>query len=238
MAGPAHEWGHSRGRACGKDRVSHRTYNLTARPIRAINSTPLVLATIAVLAGVHALWFVPSQWLQFFLLTLSFEPHRFLRLAFGIDYSFWPATLLSPLSYTLLHGNLLHLTLNCAFLLAFGTGVQRQLGPWRTSILFLASTLGGAAAVTLSFYITLQATLVVGASGAICGLFGGLVHRWPGRRIPMIVVFVGVNIVFGVLGFPTADGIQAIAWDAHLGGFAVGFLLYPLLRPRPRDPAA
>lgn len=213
--------------------MSHRTYNLTARPLKAINSTPLVVSTIAVLAGIHVLWFVPFQPLQFYLLSLAYEPWRFLILLLGHDVRPWLTTLLSPLTYTLLHGDIVHLALNSAFLLAFGTGLQRQVGAWRTSALFLAGALGGSAAVTLTFYFTLQNTLVVGASGAVCGLFGGLVYCWPGHRLLIIAVFVAINIVFGMLGFPTASGIQAIAWDAHLGGFAAGLLLFPLLRPRP-----
>ena len=52
----------------------------------------------------------------------------------------------------------------------------------------------------------------------------------PQRRTTFVVVFVAINIVLGFTGFPGSHGVQGIAWDAHIGGFFTGFLLYPLFQ--------
>ena len=45
-----------------------------------------------------------------------------------------------------------------------------------------------------------------------------------------LVVWFGTNIAFGLTGNAgTADG--AVAWDAHIGGFLAGLLLFPLFDP-------
>jgi membrane associated rhomboid family serine protease len=49
-------------------------------------------------------------------------------------------------------------------------------------------------------------------------------------------LFLGIwlvtNLVFGIVAVPLGMSDASIAWDAHLGGFAAGFLLLPLLEPR------
>lgn len=212
--------------------MSHEIAKPDAPTSRAINSTPLVLGTIGLLVGIHVLGYLPFDWLQFQLLALGFEPWRFEILLHGQYVSPWLSAALSPVTYSLLHGDVTHLAMNVAFLLAFGTALQRQLGGVRTAILYVASSAGGAAAVMLTYYITEQSPFVLGASGAICGLFGALVHRWKTHRWVIIAVFIGVNLLFGRTGMPTSAGVQEIAWDAHIGGFAVGYLLFPLLARR------
>ena len=56
------------------------------------------------------------------------------------------------------------------------------------------------------------------------------------------LIFVGVwfaiTIIFGVQGalLPGVEG--AIAWQAHIGGFVAGFLLFGFIDPVPRQPSA
>jgi membrane associated rhomboid family serine protease len=87
---------------------------------------------------------------------------------------------------------------------------------------------------------------VVGASGAVSGLMGAAFRFifidprttpvWPPARLsltsrPVLLasaVWIVLNIVLGVTGF-TPDGFgRAIAWEAHIGGFLTGLLLFPL----------
>ena len=46
-----------------------------------------------------------------------------------------------------------------------------------------------------------------------------------------VVVWFGLNIVFGLLGGNNGLTSGAIAWEAHIGGFIAGLLLFPLLDP-------
>jgi len=56
-------------------------------------------------------------------------------------------------------------------------------------------------------------------------------------RDPRIMVFLlawfGLNLLFGIgsIGLPGSE--QSIAWEAHIGGFAAGLLLFPLFDPVP-----
>jgi membrane associated rhomboid family serine protease len=55
------------------------------------------------------------------------------------------------------------------------------------------------------------------------------------------VLFLGLwfatNLLFGVAAVPLGIVDTSIAWEAHIGGFLVGLLLFPLLDPG-RGPTA
>jgi membrane associated rhomboid family serine protease len=59
-------------------------------------------------------------------------------------------------------------------------------------------------------------------------------------RDPRIVVFLlawfGLNLLLGIgsVGLPGSE--QSIAWQAHIGGFVAGLLLFPLFDPVPAQP--
>ncbi len=131
------------------------------------------------------------------------EPHRFLTAAF-------------------LHGGFLHLAVNMYALWIVGSVLEPALGRWRFTALYLVSALGGSVGVLLlaSPYELSWVTPVVGASGAVFGLFGavGLALRRLGRDITQIVVLIVINTV---LGFTLPN----IAWQAHLGGLVTGLAL-------------
>lgn len=125
-----------------------------------------------------------------------------------------------------------HILMNGLAFMDAGPFVAQRLGAVRFLILFFVSALGGALA-----YILINANSqvgAVGASGAICGLFGAFflsVRPTPQAALadPRIrramLVFLGVNVVlFALLPLP-------IAWEAHLGGFIAGAIAYPLLAP-------
>jgi membrane associated rhomboid family serine protease len=105
----------------------------------------------------------------------------------------------------------------------------------RFLILFFVSALGGAAAYIL--INPASETGAVGASGAICGLFGAFflaVRPTPRAAFadPQVrnamVSFLAINVVLmALLPLP-------IAWEAHLGGFIAGALAYLVLAPRTR----
>ena len=136
-------------------------------------------------------------------------------------------------SYMFLHAGFTHLLFNMGFLLAFGGGIERRVGRFRMLAFYLVcGVLAGA------FYALLHradAVLLVGASGAISGLFGGalrfLIHE-PRRAIIAAAVWLVFTVAFGLLGDGgLADG-AGIAWEAHIGGFVAGILLFPLFDRR------
>lgn len=159
---------------------------------------------------------VGSAWTQTWIFSPAagaFEPWRFLTAGF-------------------LHstGMLLHIGFNMYALWLLGPLLEQALGRGRFLALYLLSTLGGTVMFTLLATDVVDfRTGVVGASGAVFGLFGALlpVLRRMRRDARGIVVLVAIN---GVLGFV----VPGIAWEAHLGGFLVGLALGAAFAYAPR----
>nr|WP_069385521.1 rhomboid family intramembrane serine protease [Cellulosimicrobium cellulans] len=133
------------------------------------------------------------------------EPYRFLTSAF------LHAT--SPV----------HILFNMYALWITGPFLEQMLGRWRFAALYALSAVGG----SVGYLVLAGGPLadawyqpVVGASGAVFGLFGAVlvVLRRTGRNAMQIVVLIGINVALGFF-FP------GIAWQAHLGGLVVGALL-------------
>lgn len=158
----------------------------------------------------------------------SFAPTTFTK-----DVSLF--TLITPLTYTLLHADWLHLGFNAIMLLALGTFTEKMFSTPTTIKFFILCTLGGALAYFLANPTT--GTPVIGASGAINGLFAAvlmMLHE-QGRfgaisqnsslkgAWKIIGIWAAISILFGMLG-------GGIAWQAHLGGLLTGATLYTLMR--------
>lgn len=139
------------------------------------------------------------------------------------------------LTYGFLHGGLLHLLVNMVTLWSLGLAVLDRVGARGFLMLYAASVMGGAGGFAL-----LASTLapMVGASGALFGLAGGLlawgyVDRftlqealWPVARA------AGLLLTLNVVMWWALDG--QLAWETHLGGFLVGWIAALLIDPRPR----
>ena len=166
----------------------------------------------------------------------------------------------TTVTYAFLHANWMHLIVNLVWLLAFGTPVARRFGPAR----FWAFVLVTAAAGAGAHYITHADALVplIGASAAVSGTMAAAVrfafgpggalsgqrgmfadHRPADSLIEnfrdgRVLIFVGawfaLNLLFALgVSMPGADGAE-IAWQAHVGGFLAGLLLFSLFDPVPR----
>jgi membrane associated rhomboid family serine protease len=153
-------------------------------------------------------------------------------------------------TYMFLHAGPGHLLFNMLGLFFFGPRLEQRLGGRNFIWLYFLSGLVGA---ILSFIFTPFAA-IVGASGAVFGVFLGFAYYWPRERIMIWPIFfpVEARILVGVLtvlslfsGFGRAG--TGVAHFTHLGGFAGGFLYLKwlewrspadLFRKRARAPAA
>lgn len=115
-----------------------------------------------------------------------------------------------------LHVSLLHIASNMVTLAFIGPALERLLGWWRFSALYLLSALGGSAAI-YAFGSALGTT--VGASGAIFGLFGACIVLV--RRLGLDAQWL-IGLV--VLNFVLTFSIQNISRLGHVGGFVTGIL--------------
>lgn len=189
------------------------------------NIPPMTQALLAANVAVHgARLLLPERLDDAVVLAFAFIPARY-----TVGPRGWPA-LVDPVTYQFLHGSLTHLAVNMLALLAFGGGVERRIGGWRMLAFALLCGILAAAAHLIAY--PFSDVPIVGASGAISGLFGGVLRFQAragagGRRslLPLVVLWVILIIVTGQIGMPGTDG-AAVAWVAHLGGFAAGLLLF------------
>ena len=143
----------------------------------------------------------------------------------------------TPFTYMFLHGGLMHLLFNMLGLYFFGPRLEERLGGRHFLGLYVVSGLMGAALSALTPH-----ALVIGASGAIFGVFLGFAYYWPRVQIYIWgilpvearVLVVATTALSLWAGFGGGSG--GVAHFAHLGGFAGGFL-YLKLRERFSDGA-
>jgi rhomboid protease GluP len=123
-----------------------------------------------------------------------------------------------------LHIGLFHLVMNMYCLLTAGPVVERFFGHIGFALLYVLSGIGGSLA-SLWAHPTL---ISAGASGAIFGIFGGLLGflAIQHRNVPLVllkpmragaIAFVAYNTLFSL-------GVPEIDMAAHLGGLATGFV--------------
>ena len=121
-----------------------------------------------------------------------------------------------------------HILFNGYSLFILGTLVERLIGPGRFVTLFLLSGFGGSVLVSLLS----PTSAVVGASGAIFGLFGALfvIQRSFGGANTQLLIVLGLNLVMGFI-------VPGISWQAHIGGLITGAIVANIMvRTRGEDP--
>ncbi len=184
-----------------------------------------------------------------FLYEVSLDPFsaNHLIAAYGIVPSrLDPLTLVTSM---FLHGGWLHLIGNVWFLWIFGDNVEDILGHGKYLLFYL---LCGVLAALLHVLLNPEARVpTIGASGAIAGVMGAYLVKFPRARIvTLIFIFVFITTIelpaavilgywfviqlfsgVGSIGYSSAT-TGGIAWFAHVGGFVAGAALIHLFRTR------
>jgi membrane associated rhomboid family serine protease len=142
-----------------------------------------------------------------------------------------------------LHGGWAHVLLNSAFILTFGAPVCRRMGTGPVGALayfgffLVCGVLGN---LTFLAIHTHGKEVAVGASGAGAALMAAasrLLTRGPRLAsllsrpvLTMAIAFLGANVIIALVGWAPGAGDARVAWEAHLGGYTAGLLLFePLL---------
>jgi len=182
------------------------------------SSTPVVINLIIINALVYLcqrLFDGRTYWLTEKLAlhtpgTFGFEPYQFITHMFAH----------SPAS-------IFHILFNMYALWLFGAMLERNWGPIKFLIFYLACGLGAAVAQILF----VPDGISLGASGAVMGLMAAFAYTYPNVEffiipIPfalkakwLVAIYVAIDLFGGIRG---SDGI---AHFAHLGGLAMGFIL-------------
>ena len=155
-----------------------------------------------------------------------------------------------------LHAGWLHLLGNLLFLWVFGRAVEEAMRGARFLGFFVLC--GIVAGLVHTLMAPASAVPTVGASGAVSGVMGAYLGLHPRARVRSLVLLVFVPLVFEVpavlwllawlalqlaegaraAGAGPGDGAAAVAWWAHVGGFAAGLLLHRQFVGRRRRAAA
>ncbi len=216
-----------------------------------IKITPYVTYTLIaanILVFIYELSLTPQQLDGFF--------HLFAVVPRELTTSFNGITVYQPvpealtlLSSQFLHAGFMHVGFNMLFLWIFGNNIEEELGSVKYLIFYL--TCGVLAALSQWFFSANSGIPSLGASGAIAGVMGAYILKFPSARIvtfiPLGFFFTTVRVpAIFFLGFwflqqafngitmleaPANVGMESggVAYWAHAGGFIFGAVLGPLL---------
>lgn len=136
----------------------------------------------------------------------------------------------------LVHANITHILFNMYALYQLGPAVEARVGlPSYVGLLLAAAGWGGA----FAFRLGGPEDILIGASGAIFGLFGLWLHSafrlrdtaFGRNLLSSLGLTLALNMALPFL-------IPGISWQGHLGGFAAGILIGELWSraKRPQKP--
>jgi len=224
------------------------------------NVPAVVLAFIALFALIRAgeeLLLSSECDIEEFLAYFAFIPARYDAASDtfpgGVGAQVWTFA-----TYAFIHGDLVHLGVNSAWFLPFGSALARRFGTLSFIGFFIVTSAAGA--LMYLFTNTGDMSEMIGSSAAVSGCMAGAIrfvfqpggpfdtfrsgneaaYRVPAAslvaalRDPRILVFLvvwfGLNLLFG-LDVVSLGIDQPIAWQAHIGGFAAGLVLFSLFDP-------
>lgn len=165
-------------------------------------------------------------------------------------------------TYSLIHADWTHFGVNAVWLLPFGSAVARRFGTIRFLAFFAVTAAAGAAlhlathageqfpmigaSAAISGFMAAAMRFAFQRGGPLSMLRGGdddEAYRVPAipltgvlsdaRVLIFLAVWFGINIVFGIGSLPITGSDNPVAWQAHIGGFLAGLLLFSWFDPAP-----
>src|SRR4051794_36880106 len=187
-----------------------------------------------------------------FFFEISLDPYS--RNAFIGIYGLVPDhfSFLSLLTSMFLHGGWMHVLGNMWFLWIFGDNIEDILGSGKYLLFYLLC--GAAAGLTQLLSNPYSRIPTVGASGAIAGIMGAYLIKFPHSRIYSLVTVIfffttieipaWIMLIYwfviqffsgvGTIGYSHVSEGGGVAFFAHVGGFVAGAVLIKLMAPRER----
>jgi membrane associated rhomboid family serine protease len=229
-------------------------------PIFNVPAPIVATVAVLVLVHVARILLLTDEQDVDFVLTFGFIPARYGgEVAIGPLPGGFGADLWTFFTYAFIHADWTHLGLNLAWLIPFGSAVARRFGAWRYTLFMLTMAAFGAMTHLATHLGAIEP--MIGASAAISGAMaaamrfvfqrGGRIgffrDRADAARLPaqplrvtlldprfllFLATWIGLNALFGsgTITFGAEAG-QEIAWQAHVGGFFAGLLLFKAFDP-------
>ncbi|MEM9217458.1 MAG: rhomboid family intramembrane serine protease [Cyanobacteria bacterium P01_F01_bin.150] len=204
-----------------------------------VYSTPYItygLIALNIAVFVHQLS-LPPEGLELFVRQWGVLPTR---ITANLGQQSSDAVWITLFSSQFLHGSWLHLGGNMLYLWIFGNNIEDKLGAAKYLVFYLLC--GVLAAFSQWFFFQNSDIPMIGASGAIAGVMGAYLVRFPKTQIILWFLFTTLRLpaflflgfwfaqqalssIFSTLSMPAMGGI---AYWAHAGGFLFGAWLGPV----------
>lgn len=208
-------------------------------PIQITPYVTYTLIAINVAVFIYELLLTPPELNHFF--------HLFAIVPLELNASFHTVTtdqpvpeILTLITSQFLHAGFLHVGFNMLFLWIFGNNIEECLGHFKFLVFYLVC---GILAALTQWVVAMESMIpTVGASGAIAGVMGAYLLKYPHAKIilfPFVTkklpafFFLGFWFVYqafkGVLSLGLPESSSGSAYWAHAGGFIFGAILATLL---------
>jgi membrane associated rhomboid family serine protease len=220
-------------------------------------------AYIGLIAVIHLRVLLPPELENWTIEVFGFIPKRYDSTLLSITFAGGNgAKVWTFVTYSLLHANLTHIVFNVLWLLPFGSALARRFGPVRFYVFMAVTAAAGALAHLLTHEHAIVP--MIGASASVSGTMAAAIRfafvqgsflsfsrgdaeaaaKVPalslsralrnGRVLAFLAVWFGVNIIFSVGAIAIDSDGMSVAWQAHVGGFIAGLMLFSLFDPVPR----
>ncbi|MBV6520049.1 MAG: hypothetical protein MNPFHGCM_00153 [Gemmatimonadaceae bacterium] len=172
-------------------------------------------------------WLIATN-LAIYFLQLTVVGSGNMQVALGFDAEHLSTAWWTVLTYMFVHGGFWHLALNMYTLFLFGPRLERTWSAGEFVRYYVVCGLGG----WLLHLLVARESLLVGASAAVLGVMLAYATRWPQDEVYLFGVMplkvkwlVGLLVTVNLVGgMATADQGGGVAYLAHLGGLAAGWI--------------
>jgi membrane associated rhomboid family serine protease len=236
-------------------------------PREPILTLPRALtACVMLLAVIHLRVLLPVEWENWTIDMFGFIPKRYDSTLLAIEFPGGAgAKVWTFVTYSLLHANLSHIAFNVLWLMPFGSALARRFGAARFFVFMAVTAVAGALAHLVTHEHSVAP--MIGASASVSGTMAAAIRfafvqgsflsfsrgdadaaakvpalslrralRNP-RVLAFLAVWFGVNIIFGMASIAIGAEGATVAWQAHIGGFFAGLLLFSVFDPVPHNAA-
>ena len=217
-------------------------------PIKITPYVTIILIVANILVFVYELSLNPNQ-LDLFFHLFAVVPKELTASFSGIDVHQGIPEAVTPITSQFLHAGFAHVGFNMLYLWIFGNNIEEELGATKFLVFYISC--GIIAVLAQWFFSAMSGVPSLGASGAIAGVMGAYILKFPQAKIVTVlplgiffplfripaVYFLGFWFIEQALnGISTFEvsanvGMESggVAYWAHAGGFIAGAILGPML---------
>ena len=217
-------------------------------PIKVTPYVTYILIAVNILVFVYELSLNSTQ-LDIFFHLFAVVPKELTASFNGVNVHQGVPEAVTPVTSQFLHAGFTHIAFNMLFLWIFGNNIEEQLGKAKFLVFYLSC--GVIAVLAQWFFSAMSGVPSLGASGAIAGVMGAYILKFPQAKV---VTLVPLGFFFPIFRIPAVyflgfwfleqalNGITSfevtasvgmesggVAYWAHAGGFVAGAILGPML---------